>query len=309
MRTQIDIKRLRYIVEIARCESITTAAETLSLTQPALTRSVAEVEAELGTKLFHRLPRGVSLTDPGERFVQRARQVISDVDDLVTDIREATTAMSGRLRIGVTPAGYVNYLLPELTTIAREHPKVRVETISGSAQSLCPRLLRGELNLLIGPSSYLNRWKELNVKEIRNLHFAALMRKDHPLRDKKDLSEVDVLAYPLILPSSVETVYSDTAQRYAFHSLTPPQPRYVTDSFEAVRALIKDSDTWFPVHYPSQHAAEELRGEFWLLEDVVDMPSHNISIAQAIQQPTSAEAQLFESLILERHGLADQKQA
>lgn len=303
MRTQIDIKRLRYIVEIARCESITTAAETLSLTQPALTRSVAEVEAELGTKLFHRLPRGVQLTDTGERFVQRARQVISDVDDLVTDIREATTALSGRLRIGVSPAGYVNYLLPELTTIAREHPEVRVETISGSAQSLCPRLLRGELNLLIGPSSYLNRWKELHIQELRKLHFGALMRKDHPLREKKDLSEVDVLAYPLILPSSVETVYSDTAQRYAFHSLTPPQPRYVTDSFEAVRALLKDSDTWFPVHYLSQHAAEELRNEFWLLEDVVDLPHHTISIAHAAQQPISTEAQLFETLILERHGL------
>jgi len=288
MRTQIDIKRLRYIVEIARCESITTAAETLSLTQPALTRSVAEVENELGTKLFHRLPRGVQLTETGERFVQRARQVISDVDDLVTDIRDATTALSGRLRIGVAPAGYVNYLLPELTTIAQDHPEVRVETISGSAQSLCPRLLRGELNLMIGPSSYLNRWKELHIQELRKLHFGALMRKDHPLRDKKNLSEVDVLEYPLILPSS----------------LTPPQPRYATDSFEAVRALIKDSDTWFPMHYPSQHAAEELKSEFWVLEDVVKLPQHTVSIAHAAQQPMSPEAELFESLILERHGIA-----
>ena len=105
MRTQIDLKRLRYIVEIARCESITTAAETLSLTQPALTRSVAEVENELGTKLFHRLPRGVALTEQGERFVQGARRVIGDVDDLISDIRDASEALCGRLRIGVSPLG------------------------------------------------------------------------------------------------------------------------------------------------------------------------------------------------------------
>ena len=303
MRTQIDIKRLRYIVEIARCESITTAAETLSLTQPALTRSVAEVESELGTKLFHRLPRGVQLTETGERFVQRARQVISDVDDLVTDIRQASTSLSGRLRIGVAPSGYINFFLPELTTIAREHPEVRVETILGTAQSLCPRLLRGELNLMIAPSSYLNRWKELHITELRQLQFGCMMRKDHPLRKKKDLTELDVLNYPLILPSSVETVYSDTAQRYAYHSLTPPQPRYVTDSFEAVQALLKETDSWFPMHYATQTFAEGLKNDFWVLEGVVKLSEHTVSIAYASQQPASTEAQLFNNLILERHGL------
>jgi len=163
----------------------------------------AEVEAELGTKLFHRLPRGVQLTDTGERFVQRARQVISDVDDLVTDIREATTALSGRLRIGVSPAGYVNYLLPELTTIAREHPEVRVETISGSAQSLCPRLLRGELNLLIGPSSYLNRWKELHVQELR----------------KRSATSAVVWAGVLMQPDKVSSRLAATSRRQHLRAL------------------------------------------------------------------------------------------
>ncbi len=303
MRTQIDIKRLRYIVEIARCESITTAAETLSLTQPALTRSIAEVESELGTRLFHRMPRGVQLTETGERFVQRARQVISDVDDLITDIRQASTALSGRLRIGVAPAGYADFLLPELTIIARDYPEVRIETIGGSAQSLCPRLLRGELNLMIGPSSYLKRWKELDITELRKTNFGCLLRKHHPLREKSNLREVDVLGYPVILPSSVETVYSDTAQRYAFHSLPPPQPRYVTESFEAVTALIKETDAWFPIHYYVQEFADNLKNEFWLLENLVQLPDHTISIACAAQQPASPEAQLFESLILARHGI------
>lgn len=300
MRTQIDIKRLRYIVEIARCESITTAAETLSLTQPALTRSVAEVENELGTKLFHRLPRGVSLTEQGARFVQGARRVIGDVDDLISDIRDSSTALSGRLRVGVSPLGYAEFLLPELATIARLHPEVRIETVGGTAQTLCPQLLRGEINFLIAASSYLARWKELEVTEFRKMHFGCIIRKDHPLSKQKTVREIELLAYPVIFPSSVELMYSDTIQRYAHHNLHPPQPRYVSDSLEVLKTLILDSDAYFALSSPDPDFSH-LSDDFLVLKNVLKLPNHNLSLASASQQPASAEAQLFESLILERH--------
>ena len=302
MRTQIDIKRLRYIVEIARCESITTAAEMLSLTQPALTRSVAEVEAELGTKLFHRMPRGVQLTEAGQRFVQRARQVIVDVDDLIHDIKDSSDALSGRLRIGMAPAAYSEFALPELTTIAEHHPEVRIDLIGGSVQEMCPRLLRGELNLLIGPLSYLKRWKELDIVEVRKQHLAVLLKKDHPLSKQAKVQEAELLSYPVILPSSVEPLYSDTAQRYAHHEMHPPQPRYTCDSFETVKALLNASDAFFPMHYPYS-VFDRLREQFTVLQGVLQLPAHTICLAKTSQQPASAEAKLFESLLLERHGI------
>lgn len=300
MRTQIDIKRLRYVVEIARCESITTAAETLSLTQPALTRSVAEVENELGTKLFHRLPRGVALTEQGQRFVQRARRVIADVDDLISDIRDSSDALSGRLRIGVSPLGYSNFVVRELGAIARMHPEVRIETVGGTAQSLCPQLLRGEINFLIAPSSYLTRWKELQITAFRKMYFGCVIRKDHPLNSKKVIREVDLLGYPVVFPSSVELVYSDTAQRYAHHNMHPPQPQYVSDNIEVVKALVSSSDAYLPLHWATPDF-DLLTDDFVVLKDVLKLPAHNLSLASATQQPASAEAKLFESMILERH--------
>ena len=300
MRTQIDIKRLRYIVEIARCQSITTAAETLSLTQPALTRSVAEVENELGTKLFHRLPRGVQLTEHGERFVEGAQRVIRDVDDLISDIRDSSSELSGRLRIGVSPLGYVKLVLPAIAAIARMHPDVQIETVGGTAQSLCPQLLRGEINFLLAPSHYLARWKELEFTELQKMHFGCLLRKDHPIGKKKVVREIDLLAYPVVFPSSVELLYSDTAQRYAHHNLHPPQARYVTDSFEVAKALVAASDAYFPLHWPTADF-DKLHDEFLILEGVLKLPDHNISLARATAQPFSAEAKLFESMILAGH--------
>ena len=146
-RTQIDLKRLRYIIEVARAESITTAAETLALTQPALTRSIAEVERELGLKLFDRLPRGVKLTESGERFVDRARQIVGDLEDLVVEMRNGSGSLTGRLRIGIAPAGYLYYANRAVAALAHTHPGISIETVGGSAQDLCPRLLHGEFGL------------------------------------------------------------------------------------------------------------------------------------------------------------------
>jgi DNA-binding transcriptional LysR family regulator len=95
----VDIKRMRMIVEVARAEAITTAAASLGLTQSAVSRGVAEVEDALGARIFERLPRGIRLTEGGRRFVARARRVLADVDDLVTELRDDRGRVSGRLRI------------------------------------------------------------------------------------------------------------------------------------------------------------------------------------------------------------------
>ncbi len=86
MRSQIDLKRMRYIFEVARVEAITTAAKSLSITQPALTRNIAEVEEELGVQIFYRLPRGIELTEEGKELVTRDKQILGDVDNLITEL-------------------------------------------------------------------------------------------------------------------------------------------------------------------------------------------------------------------------------
>ena len=191
-------------------------------------------------------------------------------------------------------------ILPELATIAREHPDVRIETVGGTAQSLCPQLLRGEINFLIAPSSYLARWKELTVTEFRQMYFACIIRKDHPLTNKSKVREVDLLEYPIVLPSSVELMYSDTVQRYAHHNLYPPQPRYVSDSLEVIKALVSGSDAYFPLHSADPEFGH-ISDDFHVLSNVLKLPSHNLSLANASQQPASAEAKLFEKLLVDRY--------
>ena len=278
------------VVEVARAHSITAAAETLAITQPALTRSIAEVEQALGTRLFERLPRGIQLTDAGEVFVARARQVLDDVDDLLFDLREGQNVLAGRVRLGIAPRGYQRYATGALAELARSYPSVTAAVETGTAQTLCPRLLRGELDLILGSTSYLRRWRDLQVRELAPTGFACMFRRDHPIQRLPNIAEADVFRYPVVFPESVEPPYSDLARRYAALGLPPLQPRYSSDDFDTVTRLVQATDAYYPLTYAEADLGS-LREHFFLLADTVRIPTHHIGLAQAPRRVPTAPAE------------------
>jgi len=297
----VDLKRMRMVVEVARAEAITTAAEVLGLTQSAVSRGVAEVEAALGVRVFERLPRGIRLTDAGHRFVARARRVLVEVDDLVSAVREVRARVVGRLRIGVTASGA--HATWALASFARAHPDVAIETATGTSQALCPRLLHGELDLILGSSSYLRRWRDLEVTELAPLHFACMFRKNHPLAERENPSEVEVLSYPVIFSTTDEPSYSDLAQRYVHHGLPRFQPQYVTDDLELGRRLVLKTDAFVPLMWANESFGD-LGRDFLLLRGVVALPTHHVSFARAAHRPKSAAIAALERLLIQRLGPA-----
>ncbi|MEQ8659919.1 MAG: LysR family transcriptional regulator [Gammaproteobacteria bacterium] len=295
----IDLRRMRTIVEVARANAITTAAQTLGLTQSAVSRSVAEVEQALGQRLFDRLPRGIELTDAGRLFVARAKRVLADVDDLVAEVSDAPNRVSGRLRIGITATGA--HATAALVAFAARHPEVAIETLHASDQSLCPRLLHGEIDLVIGSSSYLGRWRDLELVTLAPLHFGCMVRPDHPLLAIRYPSEREVLGYRMILPESIEPTYSDIAQRYARHGLPRLKPHYVTNNFELIKALLRVTDAFLPMLHPDP-AFGTLAEDFAFLRDVVHLPPHHLSYARAPHRPRTRVIEALEQVLVELLG-------
>ncbi len=294
--SQIDLRRMRAIVEVARAEAITTAAQTLGLTQSAVSRTVAEVEEALGQRLFDRLPRGIQLTDTGRAFVQRARRVLADVDDLMSELSAEPSRITGRLRLGIAATGFP--AVAACAAFAGLYPDVAIETVHASEQTLCPRLLQGELDMVIGSSNYLQRWRELEVKALTRLYFACMMRKQHPLSQVRRATEIEVLGYPMVLPESIEASYSDIARRYAHHGLPKLQPRYVTNNFELIVGLLEATDAFMPMMHP-EAAFGGLGERFMLLRDVVEMPTHYVSFACVAHRPQHRVAALFGALLID----------
>ncbi len=296
----LDLKRVRTIVEVARTGSITTAAQTLGLTQSAVSRSVAELETALGQRLFDRLPRGIQLTDAGHALLGRATRMLAEFDDMVSELASPAHQISGRLRVGMAPAGY--WATATLIAFVREHPEVALETAHASEQNLCPRLLNGELDVVIGSSSYFKRWGGLDLSKLADLHFACVLRKNHPLAQVSAPAELDVLRYPLIQPESVEPVHSDLSTRYAHHGLPQMKPQYITNNPELIFQLIDATDAFFPIFHFSPEF-NELDKRYLLLRDVVEMPAHDVSLARAAHRPRTRVVEVFERHLVGKLGM------
>ena len=293
----VDLKRMRTLVEVARAESITAAAETLGVTQSAVSRSVAEVEEALGVLLFERLPRGIRATAAGRHFVAHARRLLAEIDELVLGVRQESSNIAGRLRIGVISTG--GNAASAIVAFIGEHPEIAVEATSGSPQALCPRLLRGELDLIVGTTSYLRRWRDLELTLLAPLHFACMVREAHPLTASARPSEREVLGYPVVLPETIEPTYSDLAQRFIHHGLAPFRPQYVTDDFDLARRIVRATDAF----YPLMHISEGFGGlgnEFAILRDSIRLPEHQLCVAHPAHRPQSAVAAAFEKGLVER---------
>jgi len=98
----MELRHLRYFVAVAEEQHITRAAERLSMQQPPLSAQIKGLEAEVGVRLFNRLPRGVSLTDAGEVFFDEARQILSSVEGAIARTRRVARGEEGRIAVGFT---------------------------------------------------------------------------------------------------------------------------------------------------------------------------------------------------------------
>ncbi len=273
---EIELRRLRHVVEVARAESVTAAAHSLAITQSALTKSIADVEARLGVALFQRLPRGMRTTEAGRAFVERARLILGDMDDLMARVSDLRGLRAGRLRLGFAPAIYQKFVNPALVAFAARHPGIRIEIVSGSAQDLVPQLMGAELDLLFGTTSQMLKWPELQVAPLADFHCVFMVRKAHPLLELARIREVDVLHYPIVIPATVEPVHTDLTQVYARNGLPPLSPHYVCDDFTLIRDLIAVTDACSPVVNLGPDYGT-LERDFVLLRDVVDMPTQGIA--------------------------------
>src|SRR5882672_3163135 len=120
------LRQLQYAVAVADALSFRRAAEACGVSQPSLSAQLGELEDALGARLFERDRRRVLLTDAGEALVARARQVLTDAEDLADAGRRLGDPLAGALRIGVIPT-ISSYLLPDLVRALRQaHERLTV---------------------------------------------------------------------------------------------------------------------------------------------------------------------------------------
>lgn len=155
---------LRYLLETARCQHISRAAERLGLSQPALSHSIKKVEDELGLALFLRSKKGVKLTPAGERFLEKAEGLLQSWTDLFDSVHREQDEVAGVIRWGCHTA-VAQYMMPHvLPQLLKKHPRLQIHLKHGLSRHLTEDVISSRLDLAFAVNPV--RHPDLVIKEI-----------------------------------------------------------------------------------------------------------------------------------------------
>lgn len=195
----MELRTLRYFLAAAQEENITRAADILHVTQPTLSRQMMDLERELGTTLMLRGKNGLTLTDDGFYFRQRAEEIVELADRLEQSFVKRNADVSGVISIGATESVGSRLFAKLIKHFSEKYPLVQFNLYNEMADYIKDRMDKGliDVGLLLEPidiSKY--DFVRLSQKET----WGVLMRVDHPLADREFITPDEIAKYPLILP-------------------------------------------------------------------------------------------------------------
>lgn len=195
----MELRTLRYFLAAAQEENMTKAAEILHVTQPTLSRQIMDLERELGVTLMLRGKNGLTLTDDGRFFRQRAQEIIELTDRLEKDIAGQKKDISGMVVIGASEVGGSQTLAKLIKEFSEKYPSVQFTLYNETVDNIKDRLDKGlvDIGLLLEP---IDVTKYDYVRLDRQDTWGLLLRDDHPLAERGSLTAEDVVSCPLLLP-------------------------------------------------------------------------------------------------------------
>lgn len=187
---------LKYLDEVSRAGSIRKASLKLNVASSAINRRIIELEEELGTPLFERLPRGLRLTAAGEVLIQHVRETLREHERTLARLNGLRGLMRGEVTI-LTMAGLAaNLLADALEEFRNSHPRVKLTVQVVSGERIVQMLVAGEADLGLGYNLPAN--PRLSTATQLEHSLGAVMAPDHPLAGRATVRIADCLAYPII---------------------------------------------------------------------------------------------------------------
>ncbi len=187
-----SIKSFREFLTLSEYLNFSTAAESLYITQPALSKHISALETALDTKLFERTTQNVTLTPAGELFRKRITALVDDYDDILSCLRMLKADYSSRLRIGCPYYAIGDYLgsLPEL--FAGEYQEIRLQYSVGDPYEIMRMLIEKKVDLSIAPKYPIPHAGHLKCFDLFQERLGVLISTGDPLAAQKELSLKDL---------------------------------------------------------------------------------------------------------------------
>lgn len=239
----MDIQSLEAFLAVADAGSFSRAAESLHLTQPAVSKRIANLEAQLSSKLFDRIGRDVYLTEAGNLLAVRARKILDDIQDTQTAVERLDDRLIKQLNIGSSQHIGLTYLGPLLKQFQRQYPKALIDVEFLESEEAIDRLQHRHIELALSTiPSPLPR--ELTAERIWREELVFVVSADHPLAKARGKLRLNQLAsYPALVPDPESTTYAILEQTFHRHHI-PIKRMLKVNYLATIQALVSHGLGW-----------------------------------------------------------------
>ena len=249
------MQHLHLILALAQGGSLRAAAESLSVTQPALTKSLRQLEEELGAALVLRSPKGARLTPAGELLATRAASALRELDRAREEVAWQQHHSAAGVALCVSPSAAIVVLPGALARLRARWPQVRVRVVDAVYPRSLTALRAGEVDLAVGPMPAVDAAIDLRVQRLFDARQVLIVRPEHPLAGATSLAKLQRAAWIVTGPTGGpgDPCHLHFEQR----GLNIPSVRYTCESFSTLLALLPclDAVAIAPASFYEQHAA------------------------------------------------------
>lgn len=234
----MNLHALRIFVEVASKGNVTTAAASLSISQPAVSAQIRKLEAELGKRLLAPKGRGIVLTQEGQFLYARARRIFDWEKELEAEWEDVKSGIRGRLRVASTFLPSLYFVPAWLASFKRRYEQVEVEMRTGNSQQSLQRLLRNQADVAVITNE---SWDDHPVRKelITNVEYWFVVPRDHPLAGQEVPLKV-LMREPFLLRETGSSTREKLFSLCREHGVAPPrvglQYHGLVESIQSVKA-------------------------------------------------------------------------
>jgi len=301
LERKLSRPQMRAFLAIAENGSFAAAARALAISEPSIHRAARELERVLRRPLFCRTAKGLTVTKPAAELARRARLAVQELDRAVEEIEASQGRHGGRLGLGLLPLAGAFFVARALKDFSDTYPETRIEVIDGSFDFLIARLRLGVIDFIIGPLRGLDPALGVVETVLFDDSYALVVRRQHPLTRKRQISRQDLLAYDWVVPPP------DTPRRAVHDALFAgldrmPRSTLQTSSPNLTRAILTETDRITLVSRHESRAEEEM-GLLTVLPFAVPHPARQVQVTtRADWLPTALQERFLQALRDQAHG-------
>jgi LysR family pca operon transcriptional activator len=240
--SRIKVRHLQTFVEVARQKSVVKAAELLHVSQPAVTKTIRELEEVLGVAVFERDGRGIKITRYGDVFLRHAGAALTALRQGLDSVSQERFGEAPPIRIGALPTVSTRIMPRAVELFLKENTWSRIKMVTGENAVLLEQLRIGDLDLVVGRLSSPDKMTGFSFEHLYSEQVVFAVRADHPLLKTKQSLFANLGNYTVLMPTRASIIRPFVESFLIANGVAslPNQIETVSDSFG--RAFVRTSD-------------------------------------------------------------------